>query len=176
MNLKSFFTTFFLFFFLTSYSQTIKGIVLEKIHKLPIENIEIIYNKKSFFTDIKGEFKFKIIPDKEVGNLIIQIGKSNVMFSSHMDTVQKTSGDKNVILFLVGGGVGVFPFKFEQPFPYIWLFCFFLAFINALTKDVFNESIYLQVGYLFGTVVMTTVIAYLITVAFNFLVDRFIPD
>ena len=61
MNLKSFFTTFFLFFFLTSYSQTIKGIILEKIHKLPIENIEINYNKKSFFTDVNGEFEFKIV-------------------------------------------------------------------------------------------------------------------
>ena len=66
MNLKSFFTTFFLFFFLTSYSQTIKGIVLEKIHKLPIENIEIIYNKKSFFTDVNGEFEFKIVKLNEM--------------------------------------------------------------------------------------------------------------
>jgi len=66
--------------------------------------------------------------------------------------------------------------KFEKPFPNIWLFCFFLAFINTLTKDFYNESIYFKVGFLFGTVLMTTVIAYLITIAFFFLVDRFIPD
>tara|TARA_Y100000590_G_scaffold458606_1_gene613673 strand:- start:1469 stop:2005 length:537 start_codon:yes stop_codon:yes gene_type:complete len=66
--------------------------------------------------------------------------------------------------------------KFEKPFPYIWLFCFFLAFINTLTKDFYNESIYFKVGFLFGAVLMTTVIAYLITIAFFFLVDRFIPD
>ena len=80
MNLKSFFTAFFLFFFLTSYSQTIKGIVLEKIHKLPIENIEIIYNKKSFFTDVKGEFEFKI------GNYpAIIIFKNDIYFSKQIE-------------------------------------------------------------------------------------------
>ena len=44
------------------------------------------------------------------------------MMSSWEDTVQKTSGDKNIILYGGGVGVGVFPFQFEQlpngfPFP-----------------------------------------------------------
>ena len=43
----------------------------------------------------KNVKQFKIIPDKEVGNLIIQVGKSNVMFSSHMDTVQRTARKTN---------------------------------------------------------------------------------
>ena len=44
------------------------------------------------------------------------------MMSSWEDTVQKTSGDKNIILYGAGVGVGVLPFQFEQlpngfPFP-----------------------------------------------------------
>jgi len=39
------------------------------------------------------------------------------LMTSWEDTITKESGDKNTILFTVGGGVGVFPFKFEQPFP-----------------------------------------------------------
>ena len=41
----------------------------------------------------------------------------NYMMSSWEDTEQKTSGDKNVMVFVVSGGVGIFPFQFEQPFP-----------------------------------------------------------
>jgi len=41
----------------------------------------------------------------------------NYMMSSWEDTEQKTSGDKNVMVFAVSGGVGIFPFQFEQPFP-----------------------------------------------------------
>ena len=99
MNLKSFFTAFFLFFFLTSYSQTIKGIVLEKIHKLPIENIEIIYNKKSFFTDVNGKFEFKI-----VNYPAILIFKNDIYFSkqieikSHKDYFQIELTNKGFIL------------------------------------------------------------------------------
>ena len=39
------------------------------------------------------------------------------MMTTWEDTITKLSGDKNIILFMVGGGVGVSPFKFEQPFP-----------------------------------------------------------
>ena len=99
MNLKSFFTVFFLFFFLTSYSQTIKGIVIEKIHKLPIKNIEIIYNKKSFFTDVNGEFEFKI-----VNYPAILIFKNDMYFSkqieikSHKDHFQIELTNKGFLL------------------------------------------------------------------------------
>jgi opacity protein-like surface antigen/predicted phosphatase len=39
------------------------------------------------------------------------------MMTSWEDTEQKTSGDKNVLVFAVSGGVGIYPFQFEQPFP-----------------------------------------------------------
>jgi opacity protein-like surface antigen len=39
------------------------------------------------------------------------------MMTSWEDTEQKTLGDKNVLVFAVSGGVGIYPFQFEQPFP-----------------------------------------------------------
>ncbi|SVC30150.1 uncharacterized protein METZ01_LOCUS283004, partial [marine metagenome] len=45
------------------------------------------------------------------------ISGASYMMTSWEDIVQKTSGDKNIILFLVGVGVEVSPFQFEQPFP-----------------------------------------------------------
>ncbi len=39
------------------------------------------------------------------------------MMTSWEDTVQKTSGDKNVILFTGGIAVGVSLYQFEHPFP-----------------------------------------------------------
>ena len=39
------------------------------------------------------------------------------MMTSWEDTITKLSGDKNIIIFLAGGGVRVVPFQFEQPFP-----------------------------------------------------------
>jgi hypothetical protein len=43
----------------------------------------------------KNVKQFQVIEDKEVKNLIIQIGSSNAMFSSHMDTVQRTARKTN---------------------------------------------------------------------------------
>ena len=59
-------------------------------HKREYDISKIIQNYVT-----KNVKQFKIIPDKEVGNLIIQVGKSNVMFSSHMDTVQRTARKTN---------------------------------------------------------------------------------
>jgi len=48
----------------------------------------------------KNVKQFKVIPDKEKHNLIIQVGKSNVMFSSHMDTVQSKGARATNNLYL----------------------------------------------------------------------------
>jgi len=42
---------------------------------------------------------------------------ASYMMTSWKDTVQKTSADKNVILFSVGTAVGVSLYQFEHPFP-----------------------------------------------------------
>ena len=44
-------------------------------------------------------------------------GGAVYMMTSWEDTVQKTSGDKNVILFSGGSAVGVSLYQFEHPFP-----------------------------------------------------------
>ena len=45
------------------------------------------------------------------------MGGASYMMTSWEDTVQKTSGDKNVILFTGGIAVGVSLYQFEHPFP-----------------------------------------------------------
>ena len=100
------------------------------ISSIRTEYLNLHINSKNYITNNNSyslsanSLGFSVGYKYRFNNVIVPyiISGANYMMTSWEDTVQKTSGDKNIILYGGGVGVGVFPFQFEQlpngfPFP-----------------------------------------------------------
>ena len=81
--------------------------------------INNIINRNSSYSLSANLLGFAVGYKYRFNNVLVPhiISGASYIMTSWEDIVQKTSGDKNIILFLVGVGVEVSPFQFEQPFP-----------------------------------------------------------